>query len=57
MDEREHPRRRTSLLRLLAAALAGGLGAFGIPVGGHANTPSPATSAPPAASASDAMPQ
>jgi hypothetical protein len=35
MDEREPPTRRASVIRLLAAALAGAIGAFGLPAGAH----------------------
>jgi hypothetical protein len=56
MDEREQPNRRMSLLRMLAVALAGGLGAFGVPATSHASTPAPATAAP-AATTLDASPQ
>jgi hypothetical protein len=42
------------LLRLLAAALAGAIGAFGMPAVSHATTPPPLT--PPPASAPDTTP-
>jgi len=48
--------RRASPLRLLAAALAGAFGAFGVPAAVHVATP-PQVSAPPAATAPDARPQ
>jgi hypothetical protein len=53
-DHRDQPARRTSLLRLLAAALAGGIGAFGIPAVSHASTPPVIT--PPSVSAPDTTP-
>lgn len=52
-EDSQQPRRRASLLRLFAAALAGAFGAFGFPAGGHAAAPSQAA-APPPASAADA---
>jgi hypothetical protein len=55
MDEPEQPTRRMPLLRLLAAALAGGLGVFGVPAATHASPPV-ARSAPPAAAAPDVRP-
>ena len=57
MDEREHPPRKPSVLRLLAIALAGALGAFGAPVGAHAASGAPSGAVPlPAATAPDAQP-
>ena len=51
----QQPSRRSTLLRLFAAALAGGLGAFGVPIAGaHASPPPAATQAPPPAGAPDA---
>jgi hypothetical protein len=35
MDESAQPGRRGSFLRVLAAALAGAIGAFGVPAGVH----------------------
>jgi hypothetical protein len=45
MEEPERPRRSTSAIRLLAAALAGGFGAFGFAATAHPapTTPPPAT--------------
>jgi hypothetical protein len=48
--------RRPPLLRLLAAALAGALGAFGVPAA-IASPPAHAAAAPPAAPAPDAGPR
>jgi hypothetical protein len=39
---------------MLAAALAGALGTFGVPAAAHARTPTPAVKAPPAVTAADA---
>jgi hypothetical protein len=50
--ERVPPKRRTSLLRLLAAALAGGIGTFGVPAGAHANA-APQSVTRPSATAPD----
>jgi hypothetical protein len=57
MDEIAQPGRRATLLRLLAAALAGAIGAFGVPAGIHASQQAVASAAttPPAVS-SDAKP-
>ncbi|MGD0386868.1 MAG: hypothetical protein ABSB73_12135 [Solirubrobacteraceae bacterium] len=57
MDESAQPSRRVTLLRLLAAALAGAIGAFGVPAGVHASQQAAASAAtlPPAVS-SDAKP-
>lgn len=57
MDEREQTPRRMSLLRMLAAALSGAIGAFGVPAAAHASTPAPAAAAPPTASAPDTTPK
>jgi len=55
--DRDQPEsRRPSPLRLLAAALAGGLGAFGLPGAAHAAAPPPHPATPPAASAPDGRP-
>jgi hypothetical protein len=45
MEEPERPRRGTAAIRLLAAALAGGFGAFGFAATAHpaTTTPQPAT--------------
>ena len=52
------PRRRVSLLSLFAAALAGGLGAFGVPAAGaHAIPPARSAQAPAPAGAPDAPPE
>jgi len=57
MDELEQPRRGTSVVRLLAAALAGAIGAFGMPVAAHRAEQAPrATAATTAAVAPDALP-
>jgi len=54
VDERSQPSRRASLMRLLAAALAGAIGAFGVPLGLHAaQQQSTATSAQAPAAAPD----
>jgi hypothetical protein len=50
MDEPTQPTRRASAMRLLAAALAGAIGAFGVPAGLHA-AQQPATAASSQASA------
>ena len=41
MDEIPQPRRSTSAIRLLAAALAGAIGAFGVPAAVHRAEPVP----------------
>jgi hypothetical protein len=46
MDELEQPRRGTSVVRLLAAALAGAIGAFGMPVAAHRAEQAPRAPAP-----------
>ena len=51
METSEQPARKPSLLRLLAAALAGALGTFGVPAAAHARTPTPAAATPPAVAA------
>jgi hypothetical protein len=57
-NEREQPSRRASLMRLLAAALAGGIGAFGLTAGGHVSAAAtPASATPPPAVAPDATPE
>jgi len=57
MDEHTQPTRRPSILRLLAIALAGALGAFGAPVSAHAaGAVLPGAAAPAAATAPDARP-
>jgi hypothetical protein len=57
-NEREQPSRRASLMRLLAAALAGGIGAFGLTAGGHVSpAATPASATPPPAVAPDATPE
>jgi hypothetical protein len=38
--------RRASMIRLLAAALAGAIGAFGVPAGAHVASQTAATAAP-----------
>jgi hypothetical protein len=55
MDESEQPRKGSAAIRLLAAALAGAIGAFGVPAAAHraASTPS-ATPSTAAAAAPDA---
>jgi hypothetical protein len=54
MNEHAQPNpRRMPLLRLLAAALAGGLGAFGVPAASHASTPTAAAPAPAIVAAPD----
>jgi hypothetical protein len=54
VEERAQPIRRTSPLRLLAAALAGAFGAFGVSGGAHVPK---APSAPAAASSSITAPE
>jgi hypothetical protein len=51
--------RRAAAIRLLAAALAGAIGAFGVPAGAHAaqQQAAAAATAPPAAATSDAKPE
>jgi hypothetical protein len=58
MDELEQTRKGgTSLVRLLAAALAGAIGAFGMPGAAHqADTGPQSTAATPAAVAADSNP-
>jgi len=41
MEEIPQPRRGTSAIRLLAAALAGAIGAFGVPAAVHHAEPAP----------------
>jgi hypothetical protein len=56
-DASQPPRRRVSLLSLFAAALAGGLGTFGVPAAGsHAIPPTRSAQASPPARAPDAPP-
>ncbi|MGA2007418.1 MAG: hypothetical protein ABSH27_07655 [Solirubrobacteraceae bacterium] len=57
MNESTEPSRRVSMLRLLAAALAGAFGAFGAPIAVHA-APPPAAAVPAASPAvsADATP-
>jgi hypothetical protein len=58
MDETAQPSRRASAIRLLAAALAGAIGAFGVPAGLHAAQQQAATaSAQAPAGAPDATPE
>jgi hypothetical protein len=53
MEELEQPRKGgTSVVRLLAAALAGAIGAFGMPAAAHRAEPIPQSSAAPSASLS-----
>jgi len=57
MDEIAQPRRGTSAIRLLAAALAGAIGAFGVPAAAHSAEPAPlSTAATTAAVAPDVDP-
>jgi hypothetical protein len=57
MAEADQTSRRSSAMRLLAAALAGAIGAFGVPAGVHAaQQQAAAISPPPSATASDAKP-
>jgi hypothetical protein len=58
-NEREQPSRRASLMRLLAAALAGGIGAFGLTAAGHVSPSSaqPVVATPPPAVAPDGAPE
>jgi hypothetical protein len=53
----QQPRQRVSLLRLFAAALAGALGAFGVPVAGAHAGPAAQGAQPPPASAADTAPR
>jgi hypothetical protein len=58
MEEMERPRRGTSAIRLLAAALAGAFGAFGMPgVAHHAATTTPPAATTSAARAPDVNPE
>jgi hypothetical protein len=57
MDEEVRPSRRASAVRLLAAALAGGIGAFGVPAGAQAAPQAPTTVATPIAAAPDVKPE
>jgi hypothetical protein len=60
MDETAQPSRRASAMRLLAAALAGAIGAFGVPAGLHAAQQQPATvsaQVPATATAPDVTPE
>jgi hypothetical protein len=55
MEEIQQPRRGTSAIRMLAAALAGAIGAFGVPAAVHRAEPAPLpTAATTAAAAPDA---
>jgi hypothetical protein len=54
MEGSEQPTRRPSLLRLLAAALAGAIGTFGVPAAAHARTPVPGSTTPTAVTAAQA---
>jgi len=57
MDEIAQPRRGSSAVRLLAAALAGAIGAFGMPAAAHRAEPAPLpTAATTTTVASDAEP-
>ena len=58
MDEPTEPTRRASAMRVLAAALAGAIGAFGVPAGLHAaQQPATATSSQASAAAPDVTPE
>jgi hypothetical protein len=59
MDEHtQQPTRRASVMRVLAAALSGAIGAFGIPAAAHAAQPAvPAITSAPAALAPDTTPE
>ena len=56
MDEEVRPARRASAVRLLAAALAGGIGAFGVPAGAQAAPQTSTAVATPVAAAPDVKP-
>lgn len=57
MSESVQPGRSRSILRVLAAALAGAIGAFGVPAGVHAAAQSAsAGAAPPLTQGSAAVP-
>ena len=57
MEQSVQPSRRRSILRVLAAALAGAIGAFGVPDGAHAAAqPASAGDAPPHAQSSGTAP-
>ena len=51
MEGSEQSARKPSLLRLLAAALAGAIGTFGVPAAAHARTPAPTATTPSVAAA------
>jgi hypothetical protein len=58
MDAHTQPSRRASLMRMLAAALSGAIGAFGIPAAVHTAQPAtPVITTAPAAVAPDAKPE
>jgi hypothetical protein len=57
MDESAQPGRRAAAMRLLAAALAGAIGAFGFPAGLHAAQQTATASARVPAGAPDAPPE
>jgi hypothetical protein len=58
MDEPAQPTRRAAAMRLLAAALAGAIGAFGVPAGLHAaQQPATATNSQAPAAAPDVTPE
>jgi hypothetical protein len=57
MDSRAQPTRRASVMRMLAAALSGAIGAFGIPAAVHTAQPSaPVITTAPTAVAPDGKP-
>ena len=57
MAEADHTSRRSTAMRLLAAALAGAIGAFGVPAGVHAaQQQTAAVGPPPSATVSDGKP-
>jgi hypothetical protein len=58
MDAHAQPTRRASVMRILAAALSGAIGAFGIPAAVHTGQPAaPVVTAAPAAAAPDGTPE
>jgi len=57
MDAHAQPNRRASVMRMLAAALSGAIGAFGIPAAVRTAQPStPVVTTAPAAAAPDGKP-
>jgi hypothetical protein len=58
MDAHAEPSRRASLMRILAAALSGAIGAFGVPAAVHTAQPAtPVITTAPAAVAPERTPE